>query len=284
MLDDLIETLGNRVDIRYRESPVMIVPLQSSFLIELQSGEKITCDAVLLATGFDLFDAGKKEEYGYGIYDNVITSADLELMFRSGKPITTAQGSVPKRIGFVHCVGSRDEKVGNLYCSKVCCVTGVKQAIEIKEQIPDAEVFGFYMDLRMYDRHFEEMYYEAQQKWDINFLRGRVSECAENQDHAVILKIEDTLTSRPLRMTVDLLVLLVGFVPKPETTRLATMLGIGVGEDCFLASLDEHTRFNHSAKPGVFITGTTKGTFTISNTIADAGEAAIQVHNYLKNH
>lgn len=282
VLEDLKKKLGSNADIRCNETPLSIVPLQSSFIIELGSGEKLACDAVLLATGFDLFNARKKEEYGYGIYDNVITSADLELMFRSGKPVTTLQGKVPSRIGFVHCVGSRDEKAGNLYCSKVCCVTGVKQAIEIKEQIPGVEVFGFYMDLRMYDRHFEEMYYEAQQKWDINFLRGRVSECAENQDKTIVLKIEDTLTSRPMRMTVDLLVLLVGFEAKPESLRLATLTGIGIGEDRFLEPVDEHTGSNITCRRGIFVAGTAKGPLSISSTIADAGEAALQIHNYLK--
>lgn len=282
VLDDLRSSLGDKVDIRLNTAPSAIFPLQSSFLLELESGEKFTCDALLLATGFDLFDARKKEEYGFGIYDNVITSADLELRFKSGKPITTASGKVPARVGFVHCVGSRDEKAGNLYCSKVCCVTGVKQAIEIREKFPEANVFGFYMDLRMYDRHFEEMYYEAQQKWDINFLRGRVSECAENQDGSIVLKIEDTLTSRPLRMTVDLLVLLVGFMPRPETLRLAGLLGTGIGEDRFLEPLDEHTRSNFTGRPGLFVAGAAKGPLTIVNTIADAGEAAIQIHNYLK--
>jgi heterodisulfide reductase subunit A len=134
----------------------------------------------------------------------------------------------------------------------------------------------------MFDRHFEEMYYEAQQKWDINFLRGRVSECAENQDQSIVLKIEDTLTSRPLKITVDLLVLLVGFVPKPETLRLASLLEISIGDDSFLEPVDEHTRFNHTSKPGIFIAGANKGPLTISNTIADASAAAIQIHNYLQ--
>ncbi|TSA26040.1 MAG: CoB--CoM heterodisulfide reductase iron-sulfur subunit A family protein [Bacteroidetes bacterium] len=282
VLNYLTEELGSKVDIRCLQTVTTIFSGERDFQLQLASGKSLRCDALLLATGFDLFDARRKEEYGYAIYDNVITSAELEELFRSGAPITTRQGKVPKRVGFVHCVGSRDEKAGNLYCSKVCCVTGVKQAIEIKELFPEAEVFGFYMDLRMFDRHFEEMYYEAQQKWDINFLRGRVSECAENQDQSIVLKIEDTLTSRPLKMTVDLLVLLVGFVPSPETLRLAAMLDLPVGEDRFLEPADEHTKSTLTVKPGVFLAGAVKGPFSISNAIADAGTAALQIHAYLK--
>ncbi len=156
------------------------------FSVQYNDEKSESAEALILATGYELFDAHRKEEYGYGIYNNVITSADLEKMFRSGKPLTTLNGKTPRKIGIVHCVGSRDEKVGNLYCSKVCCVTGVKQAIEIKKMVPGCDVFSFYMDLRMFDRHFEEMYFEAQQKWGVNFIHGRLSECAETTEFDLV--------------------------------------------------------------------------------------------------
>ena len=239
--------------------------------------------ALLLATGFDLFEARKKEEYGYGIYNNVITSADLEERFKSGRDILTSEGKVPGRIGFIHCVGSRDEKVGNLYCSKVCCVTGVKQAIELKEIYPSSEVFNFYMDLRMFDRHFEELYYEAQQQWGVSFIRGRLSECAENPDSSIILKTEDTLTGKPLKMTVDLLVLLTGFVPARGTLKISGMLGLLTGTDGFVKSSDSHTGNNLSGIPGVFLTGAVKGPVTISEAIADARAAALLLADYVRS-
>jgi len=241
-----------------------------------------SASAILLATGFDLFEARKKEEYGYGIYNNVITSADLEEKFRAGKGILTSEGKVPARIGFVHCVGSRDEKVGNLYCSKVCCVTGVKQAMEMKELYPDSEVFNFYMDLRMSDRGFEELYYEAQQKFGISFIRGRLSECAENADSSILVKTEDTLSGRPLKMSVDLLILLTGFVPSKGTEPITRMLGLSTGSDGFINPADVHTRNNSSGIPGVFLTGAVKGPITISGAFADARAAALQLSEYIK--
>jgi len=244
--------------------------------------ETLTADSIVLATGYELFDARRKEEYGYGIYDNVITSAELEAMFKEGKKIATHDGKTPQRIGIIHCVGSRDEKVGNLYCSKVCCVTGVKQAIEIREMLPECEVYSFYMDLRMYDRNFEELYYEAQQKWGVNFIRGRLSECAEKPDHSLVLKTEDTLTGRPLKMTVDMMVLLVGFIPRPETLKIATMLGLESGTDGFLLSADEHFQDNSTSIAGVFLAGAVKGPACIVNTIADARATAMQVKAYLE--
>ena len=165
----------------------------------MNNSYELTADAILVTTGYDLFNASKKEEYGYGIYDNVITSAELEKLFSEGKSIVTSKGLPPKRVGFIHCVGSRDEKVGNKYCSKVCCVTAVKQAIELKERIPDVEAFCFYMDLRMYGMHFETLYRDSQEKYGVNFIRGRLSEACENIDGTILIKVEDTLAGRPLK-------------------------------------------------------------------------------------
>jgi heterodisulfide reductase subunit A len=258
-----------------------IINDENSFSILTDNAPPITGNALVIATGFDIFNARKKEEYGYGIYNNVITSAELEEMFNKGDGILTAGGKIPGRIGIIHCVGSRDEKVGNLYCSKVCCVTGVKQAIELKELYPASEVYCFYMDLRMFDRHFEELYYEAQQKWGVNFIRGRLSECAENANGSIVVKTEDTLTGKPLKMNVDLLILLVGFIPCEGTKKIAGMLGLKTGDDGFINSADGHTRDNSCEIPGVFLAGALKGPSSVSSAIADARAAAIQVIGYL---
>jgi heterodisulfide reductase subunit A len=134
----------------------------------------------------------------------------------------------------------------------------------------------------MYDRHFEELYFEAQQQWGVNFIRGRLSECSENPDHSLILKTEDTLTGLPLKMNVDIMILLVGFVPDPDTRKIATMLGLQTGSDGFLMPADEHLTDNSTILPGVFLTGAVKGPTTIANTIADARATAQQIVSWLK--
>lgn len=164
---------------------------------------------MVVTSGFDLFPAELKEEYGYKIYDNVYTTVDVERMFRNGG-IRTADGRIPKTIAFLHCVGSRDEKVNQRHCSRVCCITGVKQAIEMKQAIPDAEVYSFYMDMRMFGPGYEELYRQAQQEFNIHFIRGRISEASQTIDNRVQIKAEDTLIGLPLKMTVDMLVLIVG--------------------------------------------------------------------------
>ena len=98
-----------------------------------------------------------------------------------------------KSVGFVHCVGSRDEKARNSQCSKVCCITAIKQAIEMKEKFPDAEIWCFYMDLRLFGKKFEDFYTKAQRDYGIHFVRGRVSEVSEDINSRVIVKAEDTL-------------------------------------------------------------------------------------------
>jgi heterodisulfide reductase subunit A len=252
------------------------------FAIALSHNRMITAHAILLATGSDIFDASRKEEYGYGIYDNVITSVDLEKAFNQGS-IKTAQGKTPKKIGFIHCVGSRDEKAGNPHCSKVCCITGVKQAIELKDMIPDSEIFMFYMDLRMFGRHFEELYKEAQVKHHIQFIRGRLSEAFENQDNSVMIKIEDTLLGRPLKMDLDLLVLLVGMQPSRGISTILKDLGVEKDKDGFLKQADNHMAPSKTNIPGVFAIGTATGPKTIEETISEARAVTVEISDYLHN-
>ncbi len=239
-----------------------------------------SADAALLATGFEAFDARRKEELGYGIYDNVITSVDFEEMYKTGK-ILTAQGTVPKRIAFLNCVGSRDEKVGNHYCSRVCCINAVKQATEFKELVPDAEAYCFYMDMRMAGQFYEELYRKSQEKYNVNYIRGRISEAAATFDKRIQIKSEDTLTGLPMKMTVDILVLMVGIESSASTTELSRQNGIN-GEYGFAKSLGLYISDNLTKKAGLFLAGSCKRPLTLPETVADSRAASVQILNYLK--
>ncbi len=246
------------------------------------SPQKITADAILVATGFDVFDARKKEEYGYGIYDHVITSAELETYFKNKKEILKRNGSPVKRIAFIHCVGSRDEKAGVRHCSRVCCVTAVKQAIEVKELYPDVEVYLFYMDLRMFGLGYEELYKEAQEIYNIRFIRGRLSESFENQDGTIMVKVEDTLAGKPMRINVDLMVLMVGILASSGTSEMGSKMGIGINSNGFLKPVNSHFSSQISNRAGVFLAGTCKSPKNIEETLSDARAAAVLIDNYLK--
>jgi len=254
---------------------------RSAFLMTTNEGKELTADAVIVATGFDLFKSARKEEYGYGIYDNVISSADLETMFSNGE-ILLNDGNEPETIGIVHCVGSRDEKVGNFYCSKLCCVTAVKQAIEIREFLPDSKVFCFYMDMRMGGAFYEELYREAQQIYGVNFIRGKVSEASESIDNKLMIKVEDTLAGRPLKMKLDMLVLMAGMEMSEGGKKIAGIGGLKTGENRFFASKDNHTGSNKSNIEGVFYAGTCTAPMNITETISHARAAVVEVIDYLK--
>lgn len=236
-------------------------------------------DSVLLSTGYTTFDARRKEELGYGIYKGVITSLEMEKMIREGN-IVNSHGDTPQRIAFLQCVGSRDEKSGNHYCSKVCCVTAVKQAIEVRKLLPKTDLTVFYMDLRMWGQGFEEMYRTAQEKYGIDFVRGRISEAAATFDDKVQIKTEDTLLGMPLRASVDLLVLMVGMEASAGTRTLGATCGIN-GDYGFVKTISPHLYDNETGKPGLFAAGTCKRPLSIWDSINDGRSAATAIKDYL---
>lgn len=254
--------------------------LKDGYSVVLSNGINIIARAVLIATGFHLFDASKKEEYGYGVYDQVITNRDLERWFNTGDD-PRISGKDIRRIGFVHCVGSRDLKAGNSQCSKVCCVTAIKQAMEMKEKFPNAEIYCFYMDLRLFGKKYEDFYINAQQDYDIHFIRGRVSEVGENIEGKLVVKAEDTLSGKPLKVTLDLLVLMAGMVCNPRTTEIARMIHTDVDTDGFLRSRNNIYNIMESNQPGIFLAGACTGTKTVPETVAEARAAVLSIHNYL---
>lgn len=248
--------------------------------VTLSSGEEFSCDAVVIATGYTLFDARIKEEYGYGIYDNVITSADLEEMFNKGD-VRMKDGSTPRRIAILHCVGSRDEKVCQRHCSKVCCVTGVKQAIELKQLYPAADVFNFYMDIRMFGPGYEEMYREAQQRYNVHFVRGRISEVSPNIDNRLQIKAEDTLTGRPLKIGVDMLVLLIGMRSNDLNVNLQEEGGLRRQDSGFMQPKDSFLRNTESNVEGIFYAGAITAPKNVAEALNDGATAALSVTAWL---
>ena len=248
--------------------------------VVLTSGEVLECDSVVVATGFTLFDAKVKEEYGYGIYDNVITSADLERMFNEGA-VRLKSGVTPRRIAILHCVGSRDEKVCQRHCSKVCCVTGVKQAMELKRMFPGADIFNFYMDIRMFGPGYEEMYREAQVDYNVHFVRGRISEVSPTIDDRLQIKAEDTLTGRPLKMAVDMLVLLVGMKSNALNESLVAECGLKAQPSGFMQPRDSFLHNVESNREGIFYAGAVTAPKNVGESMNEGTAAARAVVEWL---
>ena len=280
---DVVEQMLNNfkgVDVRLNTQVTDIQRDSNGFKANLNSGETIDAKAVVLATGFDLFKAERKQEYGYGIYNNVITSLELEKFFRTGKD---ERINNPKKIGFVHCVGARDVKVGNTYCSKVCCTTALKQACEMKEVFPDAEVYTFYMDLRMFGPGYEDLYLKTQKDYDVKCIRGRVCEVSEDMDGRLVIKAEDTLFGKPLRMTLDLLVLMCSMEKNKSIDAIQQKLGIANNSDGFMQNKDMYLGMNDSKQDGVFVAGTCTAPKSLPDTIGEARSVAVEVFNYINN-
>ncbi len=252
---------------------------KDGYNVMLSNGMSIIARVILFATGFSLFDASKKEEYGYGIYNQVITNRDLEHWFNTGSDARLDREI--NAIGFVHCVGSRDEKARNPQCSKVCCITAIKQAIEMKSKFPDAMVYCFYMDLRMFGKKFEDFYITAQRDYGIRFIRGRVSEVSETIDGRVVVKAEDTLAGKPVKATLDLLVLMAGMVCNPDSSKVASMVPVQIDTDGFLKSKDNVFNITSSSREGVFFAGACTGPKTVPETLAEARSAALNIHSYM---
>lgn len=256
--------------------------LGDGYSMKLSNGIVVNAKAVLVATGFQLFEAARKEEYGYGVYDNVITNADLE-SWLAGKQ----DSRIPYRVdtvGFVHCVGSRDLKACNGQCSKVCCATAIKQAIEIKERFPYSRVYCFYMDLRLFGKKYEDFYVNAQRDYGVQFIRGRVSEVSETPERRLQIKAEDTLSGKPLKTCLDLLVLMSGVVSNRSVREMSAMAGLEIDSDGFLRSTDNEYSVIGSSQPGIFLAGACTGPKTVPESVAEARSAALAIHSYLQEH
>lgn len=281
---DLIRKLAGEISearVLLKTDVIFVNRLKDGFNLKLSNGETLYTRAILLATGFRLFEAARKEEYGYGVYDKVVTNRDLERWF-NGLEDERIDSSPKRKIGFVHCVGSRDVKAGNSQCSKVCCVTAIKQAIELKEKNPDAEIYCFYMDLRLFGKKYEDFYINAQKDYGIHFIRGRVSEVCEDINGNLVVKAEDTLNGKPVKVTLDLLVLMAGMLCNPAVNNIAAQMSVDVDTDGFLKSRDNVYSIMESDRRGVFLAGACTGTKTVPETVAEARAAVLSIFNYLQ--
>lgn len=283
--DELFQQMKSQIDIplisKHLNTEISDISKSGdTWILKDKNENEYKASAVLLSTGYEVFDARRKEELGFGIYDGVITSLQLEELLKS-QHISNIFEETPQRVVFLQCVGSRDEKTGNRYCSKICCVTAVKQAIEIKRLIPQIEVYVFYMDLRMWGQHFEELYRKSQEQYNVRYVRGRISEASSTFDGRIQIKAEDTLIGKPLKMSTDLLVLMVGMESSCGTKQLSEGCDIS-GEYGFAKSKDAHLHDNMTDKQGLFLAGTCKRPMSITDTITDARSAALEMIKYVR--
>ncbi|MEM3356198.1 MAG: FAD-dependent oxidoreductase, partial [Candidatus Bathyarchaeia archaeon] len=233
--------------------------------------------SVILAPGFETFDARLKSEYGYGRFPNVVTSIEFERILSASGPyggvvLRPSDGEIPKKIAFIQCVGSRDAQLGNNYCSAACCMYGMKEAVIAKEHTPTKlEATIFYMDLRAYGKEFDAYYNRAKGEWGIRFVRSRVAGVSEDPltGNLYVHYVED---ETPKTEEFDMIVLSTGMQPPKNVEKLAEALGIDLNKYKFCET--EPFKPLETSKPGIFVCGAFSGPKDIPESVAQASGAA----------
>ena len=250
---------------------------------QTETFEEVKVGAIVLATGFKTFDAGRIPQYGYGRYPNVYTSLEVERLLNAsgptgGQPILR-DGTRPAAVGIIHCVGSRDERF-HAYCSRVCCMYSLKLAHLVKERT-GAEVYDFYIDMRAAGKGYEE-FYDKLLKEGLHLIRGRVAEVTDEaespeEEGRLVIRAEDTLMGVVRRVPVDMVVLAVGMEPQTDAQDVRRLFNISCGAEGFFTERHPKLAPVSTFTDGVFLAGACQGPKDIPDTVAQAGAAAAEV-------
>jgi heterodisulfide reductase subunit A len=233
--------------------------------------------SIILAPGFEPFDATLKSEYGYGRFPNVVTSTEFERILSASGPygglvLRSSDGEIPRKIAFIQCVGSRDAQIGSNYCSAACCMYGIKEAIIAKEHVPTKlSCTIFYMDIRAYGKEFDAYYNRAKEEYEIRFVRSRAASITEDPktNNLHIYFVED---EEPKTEEFDMVVLSIGMQPPKNAEKLAEVLDIKLNDYKFCQT----NAFSpvETSKPGIFVCGAFSAPKDIPESVAQASGAA----------
>jgi heterodisulfide reductase subunit A len=243
---------------------------------------EIDATAIVLATGFELTELDAKKEYGGGKFPNVIDPLMMERFLAPtgpyGRVLRPGDGMEPTTIAYVQCAGSRDQSLGIEYCSRVCCMYAIKQAMLVSGALPLAEITIYYMDIRTFGKGYEQFYQNAQ-AMGVEFVRGKVASIREDEQHNPIVKFESTEEGRIIERTHDLVVLSLGMIPSgsPQT------FGLLPSSDGFISLPSLNASPCATARPGVFVTGAAGGPMDIVDSIVTAGAAASEASAYIRS-
>ena len=259
--------------------PIGLHGSPGQYTVSLKRGKQridLTVSAVVVAAGIDPYEASQKAEYGYGRFKNVITAKDLDGMLRyQGKLSRPSDGKLPKTVAFFQCVGSRDESIGNLYCSQVCCAYALRLIKAIRYQSPEMKATFLYMDIQPAGASFQEFLTSCREDKGIRLIRSLPSKVYHSPlSDTLRVRFIDPQKDELVEEPFDLIVLSVGMVLKKEAKSLTQLFGLSLTEDGFIASPPSHT--------GIFITGACTGPKDIDRSILHAKSATFLVHQYLK--
>ena len=256
---------------------------------------------IILATGYDLLDVSKIDQYGYGKYPNVLTSLEFERLTNAsgstgGRIVTkvkqynkktkqdewvfSPEGLPPRNVAIIHCVGSRNRKY-NAYCSRVCCMYSLKFAHLLKEKIQNVNVYEFYIDMRAFGKGYEEFADRIRQEGTF-IIRGHSADVSMKGDQ-MFVRGEDIFNDRLVEFNADMVILAVGLVPSPGTEELSRMLGVQKDIDGWFSELDYNGNPTDTDKGGIYVAGMCQAPKDIPDTVAQASAVAAGVLGSLTN-
>jgi heterodisulfide reductase subunit A-like polyferredoxin len=250
---------------------------------------EIEAGSVIVATGSDQLEPSLVKEYGYGLYKDVLSALEFERMLSASGPtegriFKPSDGKVPQSVTFIQCVGSRDENYKS-YCSRVCCMYAIKEAMLAKEhesQIEDVNIL--YMDIRTFGKGFEEYYVRGRDEEKINFIRGRVSEVLKlPKKEGLAVRFEDTEEGMINELETDMVILSSALVPSVTNNVLANVLGLGLDENGFFKEQEITSEPVATQKEGIYVCGCAQGPKDIPDSVIQASAAASQAQEFIQD-
>jgi heterodisulfide reductase subunit A len=241
---------------------------------QVEQSIQVEAGTIILATGFKDYDPTGSPQYGYGTLPNVLTGMEMERLINTGGPtigeVRLKDGTVPKKVAILHCVGSRGDK--NEYCSRVCCMYSLKLAQLVRDYV-GAEVVEYYRDMRTFGKDYE-LFYERVKLHGVEFLRYDKNIQVSQQDDKLKVSIIDVYTGKPVDTLVDMVVLSTGMEPQSDQHATGTIFGVSRSPDGFF--IEKHPKLApvETTTDGVFLAGTCQGPKDIPDSVAQGGAAA----------
>jgi len=241
--------------------------------------------AMIIATGYNLIDAGKLPNYGYGTYKNVVTAMQMERQLVPTRPFNTVlrpkDGKMPDNIAYVLCAGSRDATVGNPICSQICCMYSIKQAQLLMGALPMADVTIYYLHIRAFGKGFNE-FYEQAKGMGVEFVKGKIAKITEKENGNLNVRYEDVYSGKVAEADHDLVVLSTGILPGDGNKEMFNGLKLETDAFDYVKQVDELTNPSRSSIPGVFVAGAASGPMDIPDSILSAGAASSETASYIR--
>ncbi len=243
--------------------------------------------AIVVATGFRPISMEKFDEYAYSQSPDVVTSLEFERLMNAAGPtsgtlLRPSDGTHPKTLVFVQCVGSRcsDDGRGKPYCSKICCMYTAKHAMLCREKYPDTDVYVFYIDVRAPGKNFDEFYRRAAEEYGVHYIKGQVGKVVP-EGGKLKVQASDLLANEQLHIDADMVILAAAIEPNPTARSLATMLTTPMDTNDFFTEAHPKLRPVESATAGIFLSGTCQGPKDIPETVSQASACAAKVMGLL---